>query len=344
MKKIILLLFISAQLVFVSAQPYQINLQVSSFSEGDFAPFIFSNDLSGAPRIFAVTISPEEGDVKVRGEIFWKKDDNSGFDWLMTFRTRVFTARSFFNTDLGNAIPLGRGESDDNLIDENRKRGRPSGQYRLDIYLLDENDQQLAFDTKTYEFSNPAQTLSINLPQAGSMENIGGVHAEWTELTGIQYYEIKANVRENSSQSLEEALNSGSPIIDNMSVGIINSVDLRTILSREWTPGQEIVFRVAAIPIGGSPSNMKQSNIVNFYLDDPANPFRDATSETINQLLQALSDGIGNELLDRLLNGNLLINEISWEETGISLTPQEIQELLNYLRQHPDNIVNIQQD
>lgn len=344
MKKILFLLFISAKLIFVSAQPYQINLQVSSFSEGDFAPFIFSNDLSGAPRIFAVTISPEQGEVKVRGEIYWKKDADSGFDWLLTFSTRVFQARSFFNTDLGNTIQLGRGETNSSLIDENRRRGRPSGEYRLDVYLLDANDQQLAFDSKTYEFSNPAQTLSIILPQPGSIENIGGVHAEWTELNGIQYYEIKANVRESAAQSLEDALDSGSPVIDNVPVGVLNSIDLRTILSREWTPGQEIVFRVAALLVGGTPSDMIESNIVNFYLDDPANPFQEETTENINQLLQSLYDGLGSNLLDRLLSGNLQITDISWEETGLNLSPQEIQDLLNYLRQHPDNILNIEQD
>ena len=68
MKKLyflILLLIIPAG---IKAQQYEVDLQVfSSISELEFGAFILSNDLSGAPRIFAVVISPEEGNVKIRG-------------------------------------------------------------------------------------------------------------------------------------------------------------------------------------------------------------------------------------------------------------------------------------
>lgn len=344
MKKIITILFLSAQIFITTAQSYTIDLQVASLSEMDFAPFIFSNDLSGAPRIFAVNISPEEGNVKVRGELFWKKDINSSFEWLLTFRTKVFTAKSFFNTDLGNTIELGRSNSDDNLIEENRMRGKPTNEYMLTVYLLDENGNELTSDTEYYEFSNPAQTLTILSPQQNSLQNIGGVLAEWTELSGIDYYQVRANSRSDASESLEEALQSGDPLINNVQVGLTSSIDLRTILSREWLPGQEIVLQVSAMPTGGAPSDLIPSNIVSFYLDDPANPISNFTSDNIGSILQSLQDGLGSDLLDKLLNGDVLITEIQWEDTGLPLTPEEIQMLLEYLRQNPDNLINVEQD
>lgn len=345
MKKIFTLFVLLGQFLFLSAQNYQLNLEINQVAEMSFAPFIFSNDLSGAPRIFAVSISPEEGKVKVRGEVFWQKDINSGFEWLLTFRTKVFTARSFFNTDLGTTIiPLGRGQSDSDLIEENRKRGKPSGNYQLIIYLLDEAGNELASDTETYEFSNPAQTLTILSPLQGSLENIGGVLAEWTELDGIQYYQVLANVNDETSQSYEDALTSGDPVINNVQVGLATSVDLRTLLTREWLPGQEIVLQVSALPEGGSPADLIKSDIIGFYLDDPTNPFSSQATEEVQQLLQALSDGLGNELLDKLLNGNLEISAINWEDSGLSLSPEEIQDLLEYLRQNPGNLISIEQD
>jgi len=344
MKKIIALLFLSAQLFLVLAQSYTIDLQVGSYSEISFAAFIFANDLSGAPRIFSVTISPESGNIKVRGEVYWKKDTESGYEWLLSFRTKTFQAQSFFNTDLGNTIQLGRGSNDSDLLDENRKRGKPTGSYRIDIYLLNESGSELAFDSETMEFSNPAQTLAILSPQQGSIQNIGGVTAEWTDLTGIEYYQIKANVRTGGNQSLEDALESGDPLIDDAQVGLSTSIDLRTLLSREWLPGQEIVLQVSALPTGGSTSDMIQSDIISFYLEDPANPLSNKVSQGFENLLQSFQNSLGDELLEKLLSGENSITEIEWDDTGLQLTPEEIQQLLEYLRNNPDNLIKVEKD
>jgi len=207
-----------------------------------------------------------------------------------------------------------------------------------------ENDNQLATDTEYYEFSNPAQTLSLNSPLPGATENIGGVLAQWTELEGVQYYQVLANVRSENTQSLEEALTSGDPLINNVQVGLVTSIDLRTILTREWLPGQEIVIQVSALPVGGSNADIIRSNIVNFFLDDPSNPFKNQASNNFRQMLQTITDGLGSDLLNRLLSGDVLISEISWEDTGLPMTQEEIQALLDYLRQHPENLINIEQD
>lgn len=344
MKKIIALLFLSAQLFIVSAQSYSIDLQVASYSETEFASFIFANDLSGAPRIFGITITPESGNVKVRGEVFWQKDTEAGYEWLLTFRTKVFSAGTFFNTDLGNSIQLGSGSTDDDLIQENRKRGKPTGKYRIDVYLLNENGTELSRDTEFLEFSNPAQTLTILSPQQGSTQNIGGVTAEWTDLTGIEYFQVRANDRTEAGQSYEDALESGDPLIDDAQVGLSTSVDLRTLLSREWLPGQEIVLQVSALPTGGSPADMIRSDILSFYLEDPANPLSNTVSNDFQDLLQSFQDGLGSDLLDQLLNGNVTITEIEWGDTGLKLTPDEIQQLLDYLRQNPNNLIKVEQE
>ena len=344
MKKLLFLLFLIGQFFIASAQTYHVDLQVASLAESTLAPFIFSNDLTGAPRIFAVSISPEQGTVRVRFELYWKQDLNSGYEWLLTFRTKLFQARSFFNTDLGSSILVGRNSSNGDLIEENRKRNKLTGAYRLDVYLMDENGNQLATDSESFEFSNPAQTLSVLSPLQGSIENIGGVLAEWTQLDGVEYYQILANVKDESTQSLEDALETGTPLINNVQVGVVTSVDLRTILQREWLPGQEIAFQVSAMPIGGSPADLIRSEIVSFYLDDPSNPIDKQASDEMMNLLQSIPDGLGSDLLNKLISGEIGISDINWEDTGLPMTPEEIQDFLNYMKEHPSNLISIEQD
>ena len=345
MKKLYFLILLFIIPAGIKAQQYEVDLQVfSSISELEFGAFILSNDLSGAPRIFAVVISPEEGNVKIRGELFWKKDVNSGFEWLYTFNTKTFTAKTFYNTDLGTTIRLGPPTDNNDLIEQNRKRGKPTGEYRLDIYLLDENGNELGSDSGMYEFLNPAQTITIRIPKVGSMQDIGGVLAEWDALSGVESYQVTAGIREDKGQSLEEALNAGNPLIDNKNVGLITSVNLRTLLDREWLPGQEIVLQVSALPFGGVPGDKIFSDIISFYLDDPENPVVETTTTEVSNLLEKLGDGLGSSLLDKLLSGQVKITDVLDEESGIPLSPVEIQQLLNYLSQNPDNLISITKD
>ena len=51
----------------------------------------------------------------------------------------------------------------------------------------------------------------------------------------------------DGSSSAEAALKSANPLIDNREVGDVTSVDLRTILDRQWLGGQKVVFSVTAI-------------------------------------------------------------------------------------------------
>ena len=56
-----------------------------------------------------------------------------------------------------------------------------------------------------------------------------------------------ASIVPDGSSSAEAALKGSNPLIDNREVGDVTSIDLRSILNREWLGGQKVVFSVTAI-------------------------------------------------------------------------------------------------
>lgn len=315
--------------------------------EIDLGALLIAKDLKGAPRVFQLMLNPlPQYNIIVSGNMEWKRSSSEGYKFLYSFKTKPFTARNFSNNEIGTSdIVIDTDNSDTDLLEELFKKGKPTGAIRIFVEVRDENNRSLganASDSEELNFLNPAQTLSIRSPEAESIQNIGGVLAEWDDITGVGSYSIRANVRKNVNQSFEEALKSGNPLINDKDVGSVTSVNLRELLDREWLPGQEIVLQVTANIPGALGVNKLYSNIINFRFEAASQE----ETNTMNQNLVNLFENIGDEETSRILS--LLQNgEISLEDVTISsgdgqiMTVPEFQNLMNYLETNPDAVISI---
>ncbi|MFA7227964.1 MAG: hypothetical protein WC061_02930, partial [Melioribacteraceae bacterium] len=245
MKRIGSILFLSVFLTLPLTMRAQssINLTIlPGLNSIDFAAFTFTNNLTGSPRIFQIDIitSPPGKRVKIGGNLSWKKDDRSGYVPIINnFITVPFSissgTRTIFNDELGNTdIKIDDVDGNKDVAEEIVKIGKPVGVYLINLILYDEMNVELSRTSRDITFLNPAPTISILAPQENSSYDVGNVQALWTPVQGAAYYTVRANALQNESQSAEEALNSGNPLINDKDVGKIESVNLSTILDRQW--------------------------------------------------------------------------------------------------------------
>ncbi|OGU61294.1 MAG: hypothetical protein A2V66_05015 [Ignavibacteria bacterium RBG_13_36_8] len=324
------------------AQDYSVRLTIfEPLPEVDFAAFAVTNNLRGAPRIISIEIEPQGARVILEGRIMWKRNNQVGEQELFYFVTEPFVARNLTNNEIGTSdIRLRESRSNPSLTEENIRKGRPTGVYIFEVILKDANGGEQARDSKQISFTNPSQTLTIQSPEAGSYQDIGSVVAQWNNIIGAASYEIKANVRRNTSQSLEEALNQGTPIIDHANVGNMTVANLRSYMSRELLPGQEGVLQVSAYIPGPSGGSWLYSNIVNFFIRSSSDA--GAVNQEIEDLLQLISDITGQDLVTKYREGQIDMSNMRITlDDGRILTIVELREILNYLKTNPDNIVSV---
>lgn len=306
----------------------------------DFAAFAVANNLGGAPRIIQISILPQGQMVTVEGSIDWKRPESGQYENLFSFESYPFSSRTIFNDDIGNTdIKIKSSSSNKSAADDNIKKGKPTGSYRLSIVVRDANGRTVS-DQAELNFLNPAQTLTIRTPESGSSQNIGGVLAEWDDVQGVTNFSIRANTRTNINQSLEEALKSGNPIINDKNVGAVTSVNLRDLLDREWLPGQEIVFQVTANISGPGGGTKLYSNIVNFSFDMGGTGNQELSDGLIN-----LFEGLGeeaSEILSLLQNGEINLEDVTITfGDGQVMSLPEFQNLMIYLESNPDAIISV---
>lgn len=349
------------------AQPFDLNLTViDPLPRLDFGAFIIANNITGAPTIFRVDITkPPAARVFISGELYWVDVNNSDQGVLSSFTTKLITVNSFTNNDLGNAIRLESHNENETLIRKNLAKGKPTGVYTLTLRLhaklprpLGDIDTLVDTEIRELSFTNPSQTLAIILPQQGMQLDPGNVVAIWNTITGAEKYRILANVRRFPSQSLEDALNSGNPIINNREV-LATTVNLRTLLDREWTAGQEIVLQVKAI-IPGVGSEPIFSQPISFYLTNqnnsgnppsggsggvgnfsvvPLTPTQVIQIGTILSSQPGIAALLPQAMLQGLASGNLVLNLRNGD--GTPITAQQVQQLLTYLQQNPGQLLNV---
>lgn len=339
--KLKLFIFFLTFIVTASAQN-SINLTVfPSLSSTDFSSLIPSNELKNNVRIFCVDINPVGATVVVKGVFEWRKTGSNTFQELGNFTTNPFTARNFCNEELGSFdISIKQFNSNRDLLDENIRIGVPSGTYRINLMLYDGSGQiLLAQDSENLSFLNPAQTLQIINPRSGLTYDAGNIIIEWTPVLGASDYSIIANTRANANQSLEEALNSGTPLINNRSVGLANSTNLRDLLDRELEEGSEVVIQVVANISGPGGGSKLYSQIVNFNimsLDLPA-------FQMLNiRLKNILSRFPNSQLLQFLENNQINLSEIRVsKDDGTSMS---LEELINFLESNVENILRIESE
>ena len=339
----------------------------------DFASLIISNNLQGSANFFQVTIDNAVVNASyfIKGTFSWK-DIGSTDKLLATFTTKPFTTPSttklFGNSDLGNTIKIEEDWSDKTLINKNIAYGKPVGSYTivLSLYLKD-GTASLSSDTKSVNFENQTQTLSIISPPQGSVLDQGSVILSWTGIQGVQgnqdsYYFIRANQRTNPSQSLESALESGNRIINDKKLsGSAPVVNLRSVgLDREWQPGWEIVVAVGVKIAGIGGGQTFFSTPISFFLEQSitgsgsgggtgsgpqtggsGSPLNvNPSTAALSSVLMAFASSLPQALINSFLQSTVVISGIT-DENGNPLSQADILTKLNYFQAHPGDIVSI---
>lgn len=303
----------------------------------DFAAFLTLNDLQGAPRIFCAEINAPDKFVKMAGRVEWKRGGSPDFIEIAWFITRPFVARTLCNDDIGKVdVRVYDHRFNTDLIQENLRYGKPTGEYRLTVQLYDSTGQiLLASDSRNLLFLNPAQTITIVNPRTNQSYDAGNLLVEWTPIPGVSEYYIKANERSDQNQSLEDALQSGTPLV-NKSVGGSNSINLRDVLDRELRPGSEIVVQVSANIPGPMGETKIFSEIVNFFILNPETQYYQQLLIRFYNALNRLGD---NEILQLLREGQIDPAKLQIRnEDGSIMT---FEELVNFLEMNTNNILRI---
>jgi len=352
----LLTLFVGLNLF--AQQKVQIQLNVfQPLPEVSFAAFLSNPFLENTPRIFQVTMSPHGVKVYVKGAILWRKLNEASYKELADFTTKPFLSRDFSNDDISSisGIQLEEKNINDGLLDENKDKGKPTGTYKIVLKVFDENGVPQSSASEEIDFTNPSQTITIIEPINGEIYDVGGITISWTDVPGVSEYFIKANIRDTHLQSLEEALQHGTPVVKNQSVGKNTSVNLRAILDRELVGGEEVVVQVRGVVNVPGSKNIIYSNIVDFYLKGANTHVVDKGIKDLETLiLESLKDmdakGAKNskgyaklkQLLEDLQNGDISFDKVKIRAgNGRILTFAEFQELLTKLRNNPELISSI---
>jgi hypothetical protein len=312
----------------------------------DLGTFLMSNNLSGQPRIFQLIIStqPEGRNVFLKGEVDWKQNESANSQKVFDFQTKVFKARSLTNDEIGNSdIQLESINGDQSLAREIASRGKPSGVFYISISMFSENNEILdSPQSQTLTFLNPAPTISITFPVQNSFVDVGNVQANWTEVQGATRYEVQAGEIPENNPNVEDALQSGSLIVDarNISAGI-TSINLGNYLSRPWHDGQKIALLIKAIYLDSGKESEIRSEPVIFSLGQasygPGNK-KDETSETLqpDQNMQRVANLVNGKveqsIIDKLKDGTIQLNQIQIEdENGQAISQADFLTILGML-------------
>lgn len=313
-----------------------------------FANLVVSNGLSATQPIFRVIMSPGTM-VKISGEMYWTDINSTTPVKLADFRTREFSSRTILSNQFGSGdIRIEDDYINQDAIDQNLNKGRPIGTYSLTLWVLDPvtnaplslpgitNPQQ-----RSLTFYNPSQTITITAPMQGSVEQPTDVIVSWTQVTGAASYIIKVNNRKVAGQTDEEILNSENPIVNNRDVGNRTTVNLRSIMQREWAAGDEIVVRVSAFVPGPSGGFNLESNLVRFSLAPANNLQVQQQNSALTQIISFLPPNIVAQFNNLLQGQNISISGFR-NADGTIMTQAEVTAILQYLQANPQNVLNMQ--
>jgi len=312
----------------------------------DFAAFTFTNNLSGSPRIFHVAIqtAPPGKIVIVGGRISWKKNESTGFVNLVNdFKTKPFAAASFFNDELGNsAILIDHVDVSNDVVTENFKMGKPTGVYRIQLFLYDARNIRIGEDQEDISFLNPAPTISILSPQENSSFDVGNVQAQWTPVQGAAYYIVRANALQTDSQSAEEALNAGNPLINDKDVGKIETVNLSTLLDRQWVGGQKIALAVTAYVVGPGGGSSLRSTPVIFNLNESGSSSKTVVNPDLVRLGKLLSGRVNQDFVNKLINGQISVEQIQFtDDKNATISFSDFLSILSFWEMHSESIISV---
>ncbi len=338
------ILFISALILINITLKAQNSIQlvtIGDLSSINIGSLILANNLDGQPRFFQLIMNtnPVGRKVFLTGKIDWKENLNTPFKELARFTTNTFSARNIFSDEFGSSeISLLNIEGDKDIYHRLIELNKPTGILGISISMFSESGEFLDDDYQELIFLNPTPTFSITQPQNEEEVDIGNVVCSWTPINGAINYKIKANALENESQTLDEALNSSNPVIDNYDVGIETSVNLSSInKNREWFNGQNIVIIVkAVINESGALQELNTEPIV-FKLKS----YNKQPDINLVRFTNIFSSIIPDELLKKITDGSLQIDQIDIkDENGNKISLDELNKILNMLEANPNLIIN----
>jgi hypothetical protein len=311
----------------------------------DFGAMAMTKSLEGTSRFFCIRIIDASligKQIVFKGKIKWQDANSQVVRDFVTFENNPFAARDFCNDEIGTEPTNKQMDIVQEVIDDLMAKGKPSGTLFIRLELFHANNLGVPIDVqeKSIVFANPSQTLEIIAPLTGSQQDIGNVLLQWNPVPAAIEYLIKANVRTRTSQSLEEAINQGNPLINNKSVGSVTSVNMRDLLDREWKAGEEVVVQVTAVIPGIGGGQKFYSNIINFYITDPNSRDLSVISNTLTNLFAQFPGSIDPEFVNQLLTGKIRLNEIIGSD-GSKMTIEDLVALLNYFAQNPDAVLNV---
>jgi len=314
--------------------------------EVDLGALSMANDLSGAPKVFQISILPAGIDVYLEGEIRWTDIGKTSSQLLFDFKTKIFKSTTFFNTDLGSTeIRIARTNSNNNVINDIVKRGKPVGKFEINLTLRNPAGVAIKTASDFVEFINPTQSFTILTPTSNSELQQGNIIVSWIQVPGADHYKIRVNNRKSSSQSFEEALSAGNPYIDfeqrpSGAIPLPTSYRLSDIPNkRPIEEGQEYVIQVSAVLVLPSGNKELPSDIVNFSIAGSNDARDNAIKNQIMSIAQSLPGGLGATLINLFANENLRIKRLV-DEKGNPISEDQLKNLLIYLNANPDKVIS----
>lgn len=357
MKRI--LLFLSAFLMLsagISMAQSSVDLRIiNPLPEIDFGDLATISSISGEVQrthYFSISMINIKGLVVMEGEVLWKDNGKNDFRELYHFRTQPFEAQSEIrNEEIGKGkirLDNSQERTNSSTIDENIKRGKPVGIYKFVVRIKGSDGSTiLGEDFEEMEFHNFAPTISITSPYENETININeALQVQWTAMPGATKYTVRAAIKKNN-QGIEDALNSPNPVINNRDAQNNTSITItRNMLDREWVAGQEIVLQVTAYEEGRANTSVK-SNPVKFTIYDPVGLInqkdgkrKQELGDLINILRGLSANGDVAGLISEYINGDLASLDIK-DESGRTLSVEELRNILLFLNSNPELIINI---
>lgn len=341
MRRVIVMLVLFISLIFpnhVRSQQASISLELSDLTNLDLGGLVISGGLTNQPRIARIVIFPENKEVRIELIVVWKKDASSSFRQISTFKSNSFLSRVVFNDEF--EIIGGDGDWDKDLVTDLVSKGKPTGVLGFTVRLFDKNNFFLAQDYKEFVFLNPSPTILIISPVEGNAYDVGSVVAIWTPVQGASNYRIKASIVPEGSSSPEAALKSANPLIDNKDVGNVTSVDLRTILDRQWIGGQKIVLSITAIIPGTGGGSSLPSVLVTFVLNKQGEVSVPIVSPELLKLVEVINGQVSQDFINRIMKGEVTIEGIT-DEADQNVGPNDLQRILINLLANKESIISI---
>ncbi|MGK9368074.1 hypothetical protein ACSSWA_04185 [Melioribacter sp. Ez-97] len=311
----------------------------------DLAAFLPDENISNQPRIMRVSIFPENTEVVVEGVVEWKRDENSNFEQVASFKTKPFLSRTFYNDELDKSdLSFEYSDYNSDIISDIVSIGRLKGIVRVVLKVQDTNTGAQAEDERIFTFLNPTPP-EITSPIEDEEVDVGSIIITWDQSPGASGYIIRANYMD-AGATPEDALNSGDPLVDDLEVEKgVTQINLTESATREILPDTNIVVSVTA-KIEGAGEVIRLASQPRVFRTSTAPGSETAgvrpASPAVLRLANFLQNKVSAEFVNKLLNGEIKPEEIKiFDNEGNQIDLSVLNALLDYLEQNGESIISI---